>query len=60
MKIIIDIKESENLALSYLAGIDCRNRKNYIEQLIRKDIAINWDLLTEANKREIKKLQKED
>ena len=53
MKVIIDIKESESLGLGYLAGIEGRTRKNFIEQVLRKHLAENMDLIPKATRRQM-------
>jgi len=59
MKVLIDIKESESLGLGYLAGIEGRTRKNFIEQLLRKHLAENMDLIPKATRREMSDADKQ-
>ena len=44
MKIIIEITEAQALGLGYLAGIDSRSRKNYIETTLKKHLDENMSL----------------
>ena len=53
MKVIIDLKESESLGLCYLAGIDGRTRKNFMEQVLRKHLHENMDLIPKATRRQM-------
>lgn len=43
--IIITLSEGEALALDYLAGIECRTRKPYIEMHLRALVKASGDLL---------------
>ena len=49
MKIIIDITEAQALGLGYLAGIDSRSRKNYIENELKRHLYANEDMIDAAN-----------
>jgi hypothetical protein len=60
MKIIIDIKESESLGLGYLAGIDGRNRKNFIEQVLKKHLHENMDMIPKATRRDMNNADMEE
>jgi hypothetical protein len=53
MKIIIEITEAQALGLGYLAGIDCRSRKNYIETTLKKHIYEKMHLIPMATKIEM-------
>jgi len=44
MKILIEITEAQALGLGYLAGIDSRSRKNYIETTLKKHLDENMSV----------------
>jgi len=58
MKIIIEINEAQALGLGYLAGIDCRSRKNYIENLLKRHLYENEDLIDAATIEKMIELQR--
>jgi hypothetical protein len=58
MKIIIEITEAQALGLGYLAGIDCRSRKNYIENVLKRHLYENEDLIEEATIKKMIELQR--
>jgi len=58
MKIIIEITEAQALGLGYLAGIDCRSRKNYIENLLKRHLYENEDLIDAATIEKMIELQR--
>ena len=45
LKIIIELTEAQALGLGYLAGIDCRSRKNYIETTLKKHLIEHQDYI---------------
>jgi hypothetical protein len=58
MKIIIEITEAQALGLGYLAGIDCRSRKNYIETMLKRHLYANEDLIDAATIEKMIELQR--
>ena len=60
MKIIIEISEAQALGLGYLAGIDCRSRKNYIETTLKKHLYDNRYLLDRATNDKMEELERAD
>jgi len=58
MKVIIEITEAQALGLGYLAGIDCRSRKNYIETMLKRHLYANEDLIDAATIEKMIELQR--
>ena len=58
MKIIIDITEAEALGLSYLAGVDCRSRKNYLETILKKHLVENHYYLNQETINQMDELER--
>jgi hypothetical protein len=58
MKIIIDITEAQALGLGYLAGVECRSRKNYIETTLRKHLDENRYFLDQKTSDQMEELER--
>ena len=58
MKIIIDITEAEALGLGYLAGVDCRSRKNYLETILKKHLVENHYYLNQETINQMDELER--
>lgn len=58
MKILIEITEAEALGLGYLAGVDCRSRKNYLETILRKHLVENHYYLNQETINQMDELER--